>query len=460
MIIKWARKVCKATPSKACSLAWGGANVAKAAVDEIRRIDPDLRTNRATEKIEDEVFKDVGGGAATGAAAGATLGAVGGPVGVAVGAALGGAAGSVAGAVKLALGSTAEPVGLGTKRPKRTLVTEPSAKGLSLQDRPRPRLELEPTAMLALAAQPREPALKLDLQHIATRPSRPRPEGIEIEQPALVHRGPAEPAPEPGPDSNDDVLIDGFHVLSTRNALDGGTVGKYFVFPATSGYKHYGSRVAAKQYRDGEELWCGDVIVWDTLDNPPEPPPSCDAHGRRDPLSDAEEGQWEVGDLVHVPGYHIDRLAGLEEDLKILQQAVEDCITPEDKKKLVALFAGLAAPAAALTDEEAMQIAKQRAAELERVVEIFDRYTSIRAVAERMRPCKAAVAAVACQAKIIKWARKVCKATPSKACSLAWGGANVAKAAVDEIRRIDPDLRTNRATEKNRGRSFQECRWW
>jgi len=98
-------------PAGACAAAWGGPQVAKAGIDFIRFVAPNLDTNAETKKIENRVFELVGGGAGAGAGVGAAIGGgigflfggIGAAPGAAIGAAIGGCAGSVTGAVLLAL---------------------------------------------------------------------------------------------------------------------------------------------------------------------------------------------------------------------------------------------------------------------------------------------------------------------------------------------------------------------
>lgn len=111
--VEWtmAIRAFQANPAAACAAAFSGHEIAKAAVDGIRWVDPNLDTDQKTKDAENKVFGLVGGGAGVGASVGGVIGgiagAIGGPLGVAggaaVGAALGGGVGSAIGAVLTAI---------------------------------------------------------------------------------------------------------------------------------------------------------------------------------------------------------------------------------------------------------------------------------------------------------------------------------------------------------------------
>ena len=91
-------------PEGAVGAAFAGSAIAKKGIDFIRAVAPSLDTDEETKKIENNVFKMVGGGATTGASIGGIVGVIGGPPGIAIGATLGGLAGTVIGAVGIAFG--------------------------------------------------------------------------------------------------------------------------------------------------------------------------------------------------------------------------------------------------------------------------------------------------------------------------------------------------------------------
>ena len=85
------------------TIALNGANCGKVAIDQIRELDPNSKTNPRTKAVEDCVFTNLGGGFASGGSLGGAIGSFGGPVGGVIGAALGASAGSIGGAVAYAL---------------------------------------------------------------------------------------------------------------------------------------------------------------------------------------------------------------------------------------------------------------------------------------------------------------------------------------------------------------------
>jgi len=109
-------------------------------------------------------------------------------------------------------------------------------------------------------------------------------------------------------------------LLSTNGAATGysalyntvnNSAGKFFYFDDTSipgvpkpTYNAAGSAtVSVAQYRSGQLLWSGRVsIITDAVSPDANACPTCNAHGRREPLSSAEDGQWLVGDSVHFVG--------------------------------------------------------------------------------------------------------------------------------------------------------------
>ena len=93
-----------ATGKVGAGAAYSGAAIAQTGIAGVRAVAPSLRTDAKTEKIEKDVFSNVGGGAAGGATTGALIGSIGGPAGAAAGAAIGGALGAAAGAVRYATG--------------------------------------------------------------------------------------------------------------------------------------------------------------------------------------------------------------------------------------------------------------------------------------------------------------------------------------------------------------------
>ena len=76
-------------------IALNGANCGKIAIDQIRELDPNTKTNSRTKAIEDYVFTNLGGGFANGGSLGGAKGSFGGPIGAPIGAALGASAGSI-----------------------------------------------------------------------------------------------------------------------------------------------------------------------------------------------------------------------------------------------------------------------------------------------------------------------------------------------------------------------------
>merc|ERR1712080_19049 len=61
-------------PAAAVAAAFSGATIAKETIDVIRLVFPSLKGSACTDKIEDSVFGDVGGGALGGAGVGAAIG--------------------------------------------------------------------------------------------------------------------------------------------------------------------------------------------------------------------------------------------------------------------------------------------------------------------------------------------------------------------------------------------------
>merc|ERR1712154_736742 len=61
-------------PAAGVVAAFSGAKIAKESIDIIRMVFPSLKGSACTDKIENSVFEDVGGGALGGAGIGAAIG--------------------------------------------------------------------------------------------------------------------------------------------------------------------------------------------------------------------------------------------------------------------------------------------------------------------------------------------------------------------------------------------------
>lgn len=99
----------------------------------------------------------------------------------------------------------------------------------------------------------------------------------------------------------------GFQVLRNVHISNTTTFGKWFFFDATSspGFSFSDEPVGAQQFRGSSLVWHGEISLWNSRNGFVGAEGSCamcNAHGRR--ASAAAEGQWQVGDVIHLPRFH------------------------------------------------------------------------------------------------------------------------------------------------------------